>query len=113
MTDDEARALTDLFGEGATELQESGLRLFWLPRVVLPGGCTPSPMSGVYVASPLDGYPTRLFLEQPVKMADGSVPATSCRVLLGKTLYSASINNVPASLKPHQAVLAHLRRYGQ
>jgi len=112
MTPDEARALAHLCGEGAEEFQESGLRLFWLPRIDLPSGCLPTPMFGVYVASPLDGYASRLFLEQPVRMADGTIPPTAARVLLGRTVHSASINNVPASLSPHQAVLAHLRRYG-
>lgn len=113
MSPEEGRALVDLCGEGAREFQESGLRVFWLPRINMPGGCTPTPMAGVYVASPLDGYSSRLFLEHPVRMPDGSVPPTAPRVFLGRTLYSASINNVPASLPPHQAVLAHLRRYGQ
>lgn len=111
MTPEEARALVDLCGEGAAEFQESGLRVFWLPRVTLPPGCSPSPMFGIYVASPLDSYTSRLFLEHPVKMADGSVPPTAARVLLGRSVHSASMNNVPASLAPHMAVLAHLRRY--
>jgi hypothetical protein len=112
MTPEDERALVDLCGEGAAEFQESGLRVFWLPRVALPAGCSPSPMFGIYVASPLDNYTSRLFLEHPVTMTDGTVPQTAARVLLGRTVHSASINNVPASLSPHKAVLAHLRRYG-
>jgi hypothetical protein len=113
MTLDEARALVDLFGEGARELQESGMPAYWLPRVVLPAGCRPTPMAGVYVAAPLDGYLSRLFLESPVTMADGTVPGTTQRILLGRPFFAASINNIPASMPPHQAVLAHLRRYGR
>lgn len=111
MAGEDQRACEALFGEGAAEHRERGLRLVVLPVVTLPEGCNPSRSSGIYVASALAGYDTRLFLEAPVRLRSGVTPAVTAEVLLGRTLYAASIQGVSASLPVHQGVLAHLARY--
>ncbi|MHB1550463.1 MAG: hypothetical protein ACYCX6_04620 [Vulcanimicrobiaceae bacterium] len=111
MSDEERRACEDLFGTGVAEYQERGLRLIVLPTVTMPTGCDPSESSGIYVASPLGGYETRLFLERPVRLRSGAMPAITTEVLLGRTMFAASIQGVSARLPIHQAVLAHLARY--
>lgn len=111
MGDDERRACERLFGEGVSEHQERGLRLVALPLIVLPEGCDPSQSSGIYVASALGGYQTRLFFEKPIRLKSGVTPAITTDVLLGRTVFAASIQDVPASLPIHQGVLAHLARY--
>jgi hypothetical protein len=111
MTEQEKRACEGLFGEGVSEHHEQGLRLVALPAIALPEGCDPAQSSGIYVASPLGGYETRLFLEKPVRLRSGAMPAITTQVLLGRTMYAASIQGVPANLPIHQGVLAHLARY--
>lgn len=111
MKDDERRACRELFGEGVSEREERGLRLVALPVVVLPPGCDPAQSSAIYVASPLGGYQTRLFLEKPVRLRSGVTPPITTEVLLGRTMYAASIQDVPATLPVHQGILAHLARY--
>jgi hypothetical protein len=111
VTEQERRACEGLFGEGVSEHEERGLRLVALPAITLPKGCDPSQSSGIYVASSFGGYETRLFLEKPVRLLSGAVPAITTEVLLGRTMYAASIQAVPANLPIHQGVLAHLARY--
>jgi hypothetical protein len=111
MRDDERRACEKLFGEGVGEHQERGLRLIALPLIMLPAGCEPAQSSGIYVASPLGGYQTRLFLEKPIRLKSGVTPPITTEVLLGRTMYAASIQDVPATLPVHQGILAHLARY--
>lgn len=111
MTEQEQRACEALFGVGVSEHSERGLRLVALPSISLPSGCDPAQSSGIYVASPLGGYDTRLFLEKPVRTRTGATPAITTEVLLGRTMYAASIQGIPASLPIHQGVLAHLAVY--
>ncbi len=108
---DEHKALADLFGEGVQERFETGLRLVVLPIVELSPGCSPSHVMGIYIAGEYQGYRSRLFLEAPVTLRSGVSPATTMSVLLGRPMYAASIQGVSAALPPHQAILAHLRRY--
>ncbi len=65
----------------------------------------------IYVAGEYQGYRTRLFFESPIKMRNGFEPATTLVMLLGRPMYAASIQDVPATLPPHQAITAHLERY--
>lgn len=111
MPTEEQRVCEALFGKGVAEHQERGLRLVVLPAVALPAGCSPVVSFGIYVASSLGGYETRLFLEAPVRLRSGVTPPVTTEVLLGRTVYAASIQGVPASLPVHQGVLAHLTRY--
>ncbi|MFZ1125730.1 MAG: hypothetical protein WAN59_11390 [Candidatus Baltobacteraceae bacterium] len=108
---EERTVLDALFGPGVEEWVEGGRRLIILPTVTLPKGCAPAAAFGIYVASQYGGYESRLFLDCHVRLASGATPSMTRDVLCGRTMYSASWNGVPASLPPHQAVLAHLRRY--
>ena len=103
--------LKRLFGEDVRELHEGGLHLFSLPEVPLPPGCHPVSCAGLYVASAFQGYASRLFLASQIRLASGRVPPVTALVLLGRTWYAASIGGVSPALPPHQAILAHLRRY--
>lgn len=100
------------FGKGVVEHRTpDGLHVYVLPTVNLPDGCTPKSSSAIYVATPFMGYPSRLFFGKPIALRSGGFPPTTTAVLLGRTLYAASIGGVPFDLPPHQAILAHLRRY--
>jgi hypothetical protein len=111
MGESELRILRSLFGDEVAEHSEGNLRLISLPKVTLPDGCRPDVAFGVYVASRLDGYESRIYFEHPIRLKSGAQPQTTTRVILGRTLYAASIQGVSATLPPHQAILEHLRRY--
>ena len=111
MTAEEKRGLDAAFGPGIREMQEGGLRLFSIPRLRMPVGAVPGEVFAIYCASPHTGYQTRLFLEAPIRGANGQTPATTTAVIGGRTMYAASFNGVPADLPPHQGILAHLRLY--
>jgi hypothetical protein len=111
MTEAEQRMLDEMFGPGVTEHPFEGRRAIALPRVVLPNGCDPGESSAIYIVGDYQGYPTRLYLETPVKLKSGAVPSTSAVVLFGRTMYAASINEVPTDLPLYQGILAHLERY--
>jgi hypothetical protein len=111
MSDAELRLLENLFGKGVEERTQGDLHLIILPLVQLPPGCTPLRAFGIYVATPSAGYDSRLYFDSPIKLKSGVQPQTTTGVLLGRTLHAASIQGVPASLPPHQAILAHIGRY--
>ncbi len=108
---EDQRALETLFGPGVQEQTELGLRLIVLPTVALPPGCNPNISMAIYVASTFQSYDSRLYFEAPITLASGICPPTTAAVLLGRSLYAASIQGVSPSLPPHQAILAHLERY--
>lgn len=112
MTIAEQRALHDTFGPGATEEFEGGLRLIVVPSIKLPDGCAPSASMAIFVASPYLSYESRLYFEAAVTMKNGFQPQTTTALLLGRTMYAASIQGIPSSLEPHQGIAAHVARYG-
>lgn len=111
MTELEQRGLETAFGAGSYEFYEGTSRLIVIPKLRLPSGAQPEEAFAIYHASPHSGYQTRLFLEVPIRAANGQTPATTTAVLCGRTMYAASYNGVPADLPPHQGILAHLRLY--
>jgi len=111
MSPQESAVLEELFGIGVAEHFEADLRLIALPTVPLPEGCLPELAMGIYVPQQYMGYNTRLFFEKPVALRGGVQPPHTTAVLLGRTMYAASINGIPATLPLHQGILAHLRRY--
>ncbi len=111
MLPQETAVLEELFGTGVAERYESDLRMIALPAVPLPEGCRPATAMGIYVPHQYMGYNTRLFFESPITLRSGVQPPHTVAVLLGRTMYAASINGIPANLPLHQGVLAHLRRY--
>jgi hypothetical protein len=113
MSNDDHRMMTALFGPGVEEHTQDSLRLIVVPGVRLPPGCTPENAFAIYVASSAGGYESRLYFECPIRLKSGVEPKTTTLLILGRTMYAPSINGVPASLPPHQAILAHLARYEQ
>jgi hypothetical protein len=111
MSPQESAVLEGLFGAGVTEHFDADLRLIALPIVSLPEGCRPAIAMGIYVPQQYMGYNTRLFFEAPIVLCSGVQPPFTTAVLLGRTMFAASINGVPATLPVHQGILAHLRRY--
>ncbi|HET9342938.1 MAG TPA: hypothetical protein VFO25_08495 [Candidatus Eremiobacteraceae bacterium] len=111
MSPQETEFLDGLFGPGVAEHYEADLRLIALPDVALPDGCQPARAMCIYVPQRYMGYDTRLFFQSPVVLKSGVTPAHTTAVLLGRTMYAASINGVAATLPIHQGVIAHLRRY--
>lgn len=115
MTPQEQLVLDELFGDGGVSVKEvvdNGRRLFILPKITLPAGSVPAEAFGIYQASPHNsGYSTRLFLEAPIRGANGNTPQTTAEMFFGRTMYAASWNGVPADLPPHEGILAHLRLY--
>ena len=108
---DDLRLLEEMFGPGVRAHREGELPLVVLPVVHLAEGCAPASAMAIFVATAYLGYDSRLYFEAPIRLASGTVPATTSAILLGRTMFAASIQGVPATLPPHQAILAHLRRY--
>lgn len=106
MTDQEARLLTVTFGPGWQERTEMGLPLIDIPEVRMPNG---EVAHAVFVRGPMSGYPTRLFFDRQVA-SRRNLPV-HVQPLLGQVMYAHSINNIPATLPPHEAILAHLQMY--
>jgi hypothetical protein len=113
MSEEHHRLLTRAFGPGVEEQIENSLQLVIVPAITLPVGCVPQKAFAIYVASPTGGYSSRLFFERPIRLKSGVEPRTTMLVLLGRTMYAASIQGVPNELPAHQAILAHLKRYEQ
>ena len=111
LTADEQRALNAAFGEGVREIHENGNRLFVIPKLTLPPGAAPAEAFAIYCSSAHTGYQTRLFLEVPIRSANGQTMPTTMAMLCGRAMHAASFNGVPADLPPHQGILAHLRLY--
>jgi len=111
MSPQETSILERLFGAGVAEHFDTNIRLIVLPVVPLPTGCKPPIVTGMYVPQSFMGYDTRLFFEAPITLASGAQPAVTTAVLLGRTMYAASIRGIPMTLPLHQGILAHLRRY--
>ena len=106
MTNEETRLFTVTFGEGWQECTEMGLPLIDIPELRLPNGET---VHAVFVRATMNGYPTRLFFDRVV--TPSSSLAMHTHPFRGQVMYAHSINSIPATLAPHEAVLAHLRMY--
>jgi hypothetical protein len=114
MTDEEKSALESTFGCSVTEHQEPGLPgvpLIQLSEIMLPAGCSPDRVLVVFARGQMNGYLSRLFFEKPIIPGNGLTLQLQTQALLGRVMYVHSINQIPATLPPHQAILAHLRMY--
>jgi hypothetical protein len=111
MTEEEKFAIEATFGCEATAHEELGLTLIRLAKIQLPDGCTPECALAIFVRGTLNGYSTRLFFDRPILPANGKTYNQHIHPLLGRPMYAHSINSIPATLPPHQAILAHLRMY--
>ena len=106
MTVEEAHLLTVTFGEGWQEETEMGLPLIRIPGLRLPNG---EMVNAIFVRAQMNGYPTRLFFDRPI--APSTPLGMHTHPFLGQVMYAHSINSIPATVAPHEAILAHLRMY--
>jgi len=108
MSDEDARLLTITFGDGWREVSEHGFPLIEIPNLLLSNS---DPVHAVFVRAQMNGYPTRLFFDRPLQPKQHIQMTT--HPFRGKVMYAHSINSVPSTLSPHEAILAHLRMYTQ
>lgn len=92
----------------AKEMTEGGLTYILLPNLKLPAGCNPPQVDGLLCLQARDGYPTRLFLSQPVA---GKVSNWATHRILDRTWHTWSWNNVSSGLRPAQILAEHLRAF--
>jgi hypothetical protein len=102
---DQLQELTDLCGE-VRELSEGGRVYLHLPKLKLPSGCVPAEVEALLCLQEHSGYPTRLFLSQPVS---GRGANWSVHHVLGRPWHTWSWNNVSAQLRPAAILAEHLR----
>jgi hypothetical protein len=89
----------------AEEMAAGDLLYVYLPQLKLPIGCMPSVVDGLLCLKPRDGYPTRLFLSEPVS---GKGNNWNIFHILDKAWHSWSWNNVPYMGRPAETLAQHL-----
>jgi len=111
MTAEEADAIKETFGVEPEAYQDGGNECIVLPVLRLPTGCKPPEAMAIFVRGPVGGYQSRLFFEVPITLSNGSLPTIHSQMMLGREMHAASIQGIPPTLPPHQAILAHLQQY--
>lgn len=89
----------------ASEMTEAGLAFVFLPKLKLPQGCSPAEVDGLLCLCARDGYPTRLFLSEPVS---GKGSNWTTHRILDRAWHTWSWKGVSADLRPTQILLGHL-----
>lgn len=110
MTEDENRLLRVTFGDRCSLFEEPtlpGVSLIDLPTLELSDGTV---VHAVFVRGAMNGYPTRLFFDRRLQPRAGNLNLTT-HPFRGTVMYAHSINEIPATVPPHEAILAHLRMY--
>ncbi len=87
-------------------LSEGGVDLVFIPRLMLPPGCTPHETSALLCVGPHSGYTTRLFLSAHIP---GKAANWTQHIVAGKLWHTWSWNQVPATLRPAEILAEHLR----
>jgi hypothetical protein len=64
-SDDEVRELGDRF-PGTTQAEEAQVVYFRIPDVIMPDGCSPSPVTVLLRPSPIGGYEYRLYFGEKI-----------------------------------------------
>ena len=108
-TDEQVDELTRLFPD-VEEAVEGGVRYFLIPSLRLPPGRTPEQVDALLCPSPRDGYPSRLFLAQPVVGGRGSNWNSSNVRILERNWFAVSWRVNP-NLRLAQMVAAHLEAF--
>jgi hypothetical protein len=85
---------------------EGGVDFIFLPRLVLPEGCTPRETAALLCTGQHAGYTTRLFFPSIIP---GRGANWTKHVVVGKPWYTWSWNQVPADLRPAEILAEHLR----
>ena len=104
--EDQIKEMKDLFGEGITAYQESGLGYLMIPKLKLPDGCSPSECNALLCPAGRDGYPSRLYFEQRIA-TKGSPNWTQARIL--ERQWEAVSWKIEPNIRLAQMVGAHLR----
>jgi hypothetical protein len=110
MSEEETRLLTVTFGEGWSLVEEPtlpGVQLIDLPDLRLADGTA---VHALFVRGSMNGYPTRLFFDRQLRPKAGNLNQTT-HPFRGTVMYAHSINQIAATVPPHEAILAHLRMY--
>ena len=90
----------------AKEMCEASITYIYLPQLKLP--CPPGVVEGLLCVQQHGGYTTRLFLSAQVPGKGGN---WTPHVILGRTWYTWSWNNVPGDLRPTEILIGHLRAF--
>jgi hypothetical protein len=85
---------------------EGGVDFVFIPRLVLPEGCTPHETPALLCTGQHGGYTTRLFLPTIIP---GKGANWTRHVVLGKAWHTWSWNQIPASFRPAEILAEHLR----
>jgi hypothetical protein len=84
------------------EMEEAGHRYVSIPELIIGGKV----LGGLLCLTDRDGYPTRLFLTEPVL---GKGQNWSAHQILGRTWHTCSWNQVSSTLRPAQVLAEHMR----
>jgi len=93
---------------GAQEIPEARQVYIFLPNLKLPAGCKPPQADALLCAHSREGYPTRLFLSQPVV---GKGSNWNTHRIADKTWHTWSWNYVSAEQRLIQILLGHLEAF--
>lgn len=89
---------------GALEMSEGGAVLVHLPGLTVGTQI----VDGLLCLSQHSGYPTRLFLSQPIT---GKGANWTTHTILSRTWHACSWNNVLANQRPAEILAQHLRAF--
>lgn len=101
----EALAEVQALCPNAAEMTEAGLSYISLPGLRVFSNGTSQTVDALLCLQQYCGYTTKLFLSQQVTGKVG----WSAYVIMGRTWYSWSWQNVPAHLRPAEILISHLR----
>ena len=107
--DEQLDELTRLFPD-VEEAVEDGVRYFLILGFRLPPGRIPEQVDALLCPSPRDGYPSRLFLAQPVMGGRGSNWNSANVRILERNWFALSWRVNP-TLRLAQMVAAHLEAF--
>jgi hypothetical protein len=93
---------------GAEEKTEGGLTYVYLPALRFSSEVKPAEQNALLCLGPRDGYPTRLFLTEQVA---GKGANWNPHVVLGRTWWTYSWNNVSADQRPIQILAQHMAAF--
>lgn len=108
VTDKMLSEVKKLFSKEAAVMEEVNCTFIHIPSLTIPPGNTPAAMEALVCLSPRDGYPTRLFLSEPVA---GKGQNWSVHNILGKAWHTCSWNNVVFTDTPTNVIAQHLRAF--
>jgi hypothetical protein len=90
---------------------ENGQPYLHLRALRLPPGCQPAVVDALLCPGPREGYPTRLFVSQPISSPTSKAGNWTAYQILGRTWHSWSWRDVVANQRPVEMLAAHLRAF--